>query len=161
MLTKRGSPLDINIKFFIGDIQHKMNIDSQQLDALTKDIDTILFIDLINRMIHRIPDQRETCENLIDHAALKSNEERLEIVQHLAAKCFDGDECKNEYLVKIMDKKKVHLKRSLAEDSAEWKELLAETSRLPRNPDIKICSSLLKIFAEQVIIISWLLTLNL
>ena len=153
MLTKRGSPLDVHVKFVNGAIQHKTIIDSQLLDALTKDTDTILFVDLIKRMIKRVPDQRQTCENLIEHAALKTNKDRFEIVQLMAVKCFDGNECKNEYLVKMMNKKEVHLKGSLAEGSAEWEKLLDEAAKYPElKPDIKKCSDLLKVFAVEVII---------
>ena len=152
MLTKKGSPLDFNTKFLNSKFHHKVKIDLQLLEVLTKDTDTILFIDLIKRIIQEVPDQRETCEDLIEHAALKSNEERVEIVERLAKKCFDGDKCKNEYLVKVMNKKEVHMEGFLGEDSAEWKELLAETTKLPKlKPDIKTCSSLLKILSDEVI----------
>ena len=152
MLTKRGSPLAITTTFLNGEFHHKVKIDLQLLEALTKDTDTILFIDLIKRMIQEVPDQRRNCEDLIEHAALKGNEERLQIVEHLAGKCFDGDKCVNEYLVKVIDKKEVHMEGSLGEDSAEWKELLVETTKLPKlKPDIKTCSSLLKILSDEVI----------
>ena len=158
MLTNRGSPLDINIKFVNGEIQHSMVIDSLLLDALTKDTDTILFIDLIKRMIKKVPDQRQTCEDLLKHVALKNEKGRLEIVQLMANKCFNADECINAYLVKVMDKKEVHMEGSLAEDSAEWKKLLAEVANF--QTDIKKCSSLLKIFAVQVVLCFWMLPLN-
>ena len=158
MLTKRGSPLDINIKFVNGKIQHRMIIDSLLLDALTKDTDTILFIDLIKRMIQKVPDQRETCKNLIQHAALKNKKKRFEIVKLMANKCFDEDKCINAYLVKVMDKKEVHMKGSLAEDSAEWIKLEVEAAKF--QADVKICSSLLKIFAEKVVNSFWMLPLN-
>ena len=146
----------ITSTFFKNEISHDYKINLKLLDSLTKDTDTILFIDLIKRMIEKVPDQRQTCESLIHHAALKTNKGRLEIVQHLAGKCFDGDKCINEYLVKVMDKKEVHMEGALGEDSAEWKKLLAETSKLPDSPDIKKCSSLLKIFTKQVIIRFWI-----
>ena len=146
MLTKRGSPLAITTTFFNGEFNHKVKIDFKLLEALSKDTDTILFIDLIKRLFKEDPDQRETCEYLIDHAALKNEKRRLLIVGDLADKCFDGDECKNEYLVKMMDKKELHLEGALGEDSIEWKEFLAEASKLPGNPDIKICSSVVYIF---------------
>ena len=159
MLTKRGSPLAIIITFLNGETNHKVKIDFKLLEALSKDTDNILFMDLIKRMIKKDPDQRQTCEDLIEHAALKGNEQRLEIVQHLAEKCFDGDECINEYLVKVIDKKEVHMEGALGEDSAKWKKLLVETSKFQAiKPDI--CSSLLKIFAGQVIIYFWMLTLH-
>ena len=129
-----------------------MKIDLQLLEDISKNTDTILFIDLIKRMIQEVPDQRETCEDLIKHAALKNEKKRFDIVKHLANKCFDRDKCINEYLVKVMDKKKVHMEGALAEDSAEWKEFLAETAQFSTlNPDIKTCSSLLKIFHNKVI----------
>ena len=158
MLTKRGSPLDINFKFLNGEIQYRMIIDSQLLDTLTKDADSILFVDLIKRMIKKNPDQRQTSEDLIDHAALKNDKEWLEIVQLMAGKCFSGDKCINEYLVQIIDKKEVHMKGSLAEDSAEWKELIAEVAKLSVKPNLKACSSLLMIFSEQVFSCSWMVT---
>ena len=151
MLTKKESPLAITTTFSKGEFHHKVKIDLQFLEDMTKDTDTILFIDLLKRMIKEVPDHRETCEDLIEHAALKSKNEQCWIVRDLVDKCFDENKCINEYLVKVMDKKEVHMKGSLGEDSAAWKELLAETSKLPEHPDIKICSSLLKIFAEQVI----------
>ena len=136
-------------------MHHEVTIKLKLLDELRTNTDSILFIDLLKRMVEKIPDQRETCEHLIGHAALKSNQERLEIVQLLAEKCFDGDECINEYLIKVMDKNEVHMEGSLAEDSAEWKKLLAEVANF--QTDIKKCSSLLKIFAVQVIFCSWTL----
>ena len=161
MLTKRGSPLDFNIKFQNDEIHHTVKIDLQLLEALTKDTDTILFIDLIMRMIKEVPDQRETCESLIEHVAFQNEEGWLEIVQLLAEKCFNGDECVNEYLAKILDKKEVHMEGFLGEDSAEWKELLAEIAKFSVKPNLKICSSILKMFAEQVLICCWMLTLHL
>ena len=152
MLTKRGSPLGFSTTFSKGEFYHKVKIDFELLEALTKDTDIILFIDLIKRMIQEVPEQRQTCEDLIEHAALKSDQERLKIVEHLANKCFDGKRCKNEYLVNMMDKKEVHMEGFLEEDSVEWRELLAEVAKLPEHPDFKICSSLLKIFAVEVII---------
>ena len=152
MLTKRRSPLDIHTTFLKNEFHHKIKIDLQLLEDMTKNTDTILLIDLIKRMIQEDPDQRETCEDLIEHAALKDNEERFKIVLYLAGKCFENDECKNEYLVKVIDKKEVHLEGFLGKDSAEWKEFLAEAAKLPEpKEDIKICSSLLKIFFNQVI----------
>ena len=152
MLTKRGSPLDFNIKFLKNEFHHKIKIDLQLLEDMTKDTDTILFIDLIKKMIQEVPDQRGTCEDLIKHAALKNEEGWFEIVERLSYKYFDEDKCINEYLVKLIDKNQLHLEGSLAEDSAEWKEFLAETAKnLKLKPDIKICSSLLKIFYNQVI----------
>ena len=152
MLTKKGSPLDFNTKFLKGEFHHKVKIDLQLLEDTTKNTDTILFVDLIKRMIKEVPDQRKTCENLIEHAALKSHEERLQVVEHLAKKCFKWDKCKNEYLVKVMDKKEVHLEGSLGENSAEWKKVLAEAAKLSQlKPDIKTCSSLINIFKKDVI----------
>ena len=152
MLTKGGSPLAITTTFFRSEIHHKVKINLQLFEALTKDTNTILFIDLVKRMIQEVPEQRETYENLIDHASLKSNYERLQIVLHLADKCFDGNKCNNEYLVKVMDKKKVHMEGFLGEDSAEWEEFLAEVAKnLKLKPDIRSCSSLLKIFKGKVI----------
>ena len=142
----------ITTTFLKGEFHHNLKIELQLLEALTKDTDTILSIDLIKRMVHKYPDQRETCENLIEHAALKSNEERVKIVRHLAEKCFDKDECINEYLVKVIDKKEVHMDGSLGEDSAEWREFLAEVAKLSQlKPDIKTCSNLLKMFQALVI----------
>ena len=144
--------MDIHTTFLNGEIYHKVKIDLKLLEALTKDTDTILLIDLIKRMIQEVPDQRETCEDLIEHAALKSNEERLEIVELLANKCFNEDECINEYLVKVINKREVHMEGAMGEDSAEWKEFLFETANYPElKPDIKICSSLVKIFNNKVI----------
>ena len=150
MLTKKESPLDIHTTFSKGKFNHKVKIDLQLLEALTKNTDTILFIDLIKRMIQEVPHQRETCKDLIKHAALKENE-RFQIVQYLAGKCFDEDKCINEYLVKVMDKKEVHMEGFLGEDSAEWKELLAQAADFSLKPDIKVCSSLLEIFYDKVI----------
>ena len=152
MLTKGENPLAITTTFTKSEFHHNLKIDLQLLKALTKDTDTILLIDLIKRMIQKVPDQRETCENLIDHVALKSNEERLKIVRNLAEKCFDLDNCKNEYLMKVMDKKEVHMEGFLGEDSAEWREFSAETGKNPNlKLDIKICSNLFKIFKGWVI----------
>ena len=152
MLTKKGSPLAITITFSQNEFHHKVKIDLKLLEALTKDTDTILFIDLIKRMIQEVPDQRENCEDLIEHAALMNNEERLEIVQHLAEKCFNRNKCINEYLVKVMDKKEVHMEGSMGENSDEWKKFFTETAKYPDSPDIKKCSSLLMIFDNWVIL---------
>ena len=152
MLTKRGSPLDIHTTFLKNEFHHKIKIDLQLLEDKTKNTDTILFVGLIKRMIQEDPDQRGVCEDLIKHAALKDIEGRLEIVQRLACKCFDKDKCKNEYLVKVIDKKEVHMEGFLGEDSNEWKEFLAKTAKYPEpKADIKVCSSLLKIFYSKVI----------
>ena len=152
MLTKRGSPLDIHTTFSQNEFHHKIKIDLKLFEALSKDTDTILLIDLIKRMIQEVPDQRGTCEDLIEHAALKDNEDRLQTVHYLANKCFADDECINEYLVKVIDKKEVHMEGSLGEDSAEWKKFLAAAAKIPKpKADIKICSSLLKIFYSEVI----------
>ena len=152
MLTKKGSPLDFNTKFLKGEFHHKVKIDLLLLENLTKETDTILLIDFIKRMIKEVPDQRENCEDLNDHAALMRNTGRYFIIFDLAYKCFDGDKCKNEYLVKLMDKKEVHMEGFLGENSAEWKELLNVTAKLSiPKPDIKTCSNLLKIFIDWVI----------
>ena len=152
MLTKRESPLAITTTFLKGEFHHKVKIDLQLLEDMNKITDTILLIDLVKRMIQEVPDQRGTCEDLLEHAALKNNVERLEIVQRLAVKCCRRKFYKNEYLVKVMDKKKVHMEGFLGEDSAEWKEFLAEAAKLPKlKPDIKICSSLLEIFYYKVV----------
>ena len=153
MLTKRESPLAITTTFSKGKFHHTVKINLQLLEALKKNTDTILFVDLIKRMIQEDPDQREICENLIEHAALKDDEERLKIVRDLADKCFDGDTCRNEYLVKVMDKKEVHMEGSLGENSAEWKEFLAEAANNSQlKPEIKSCSSLVKIFYTKTVI---------
>ena len=173
MLTKRGSPLVITSAFLNCEFHHKVKIDLKLLDRFRTDTDTILFIDLIKRMIKKDPNQRETCENLIDHAALKSHKGRVEIVQHLADKCFYFKIfCFNEYLVKMMNKKEVHMEGSLGEDSDSWKDLLAEVAKLPKNSDPKLmglltektnlqknqpgiaCSRLLNIFKNDVTIIN-------
>ena len=151
MLTERGSPLAITTTFLNDVFYHKVKIDLQLLEVLTKETDTVLLIDLIKRMLHKVPDQRGACEDLVEHAALKSNEGRFFIFRKLAAKCFDEDKCVNEYLVKVIDKKEVHMEGFLGEDSAEWKKLLFETAMFPSKPDIKTCSSLLKIFSDWVI----------
>ena len=42
---------------------------------------------------------------------------------------------------------------ALREDSVEWNNLLAEAAKFPKlKPDITTCFSLLKLFAQQVII---------
>ena len=159
MLTNGGNPMAITLTFFKNEICHDSKINLKPLDLLRKDTDTILFIDLIKKMIRKTPDQRETCDNLIKHAALKSNEERLEIVQLLSNKCFFQDKCINEYLVKMMDKNGVHMKESLREESDAWQEFLVGGLMLPEDLDIKICSSLLKILSKQVTIYFWMLSL--
>ena len=147
LFTKRESPLEITLKSFKNKINHKVKIDLKLLKTLTIDTDSILLVDLIKRMIQEVPDQRETCEDLIDHAALKSIEERLQIVQFLAGKCID-----DEFLVKLIDKREVHMEGFLGEDSAAWKEVLAEAEKYPKlKPTITTCSSLLKIFSNNVI----------
>ena len=152
MLTKRESPLDIHTTFLKNEFHHKIKIDLQLFEDLTKDTDTILLIDLIKRMIQENPDQRETCQDLIEHAALKNEEKRCEIVLYLACKCFKHDECINKYLVKVINKREVHMEGCMGEDSAEWKAFLAETAKnFELKPNIKICSSLLKIFYNEVI----------
>ena len=130
----------------------KVRIDLRLFNELQTNTDSILFIDMIKRMIKEVPAHRETCKDLIGHMALKSKQEWLQIVEHLADKCFDGKKCKNENLVKMIDKKEMHMEKVLGEDSAEWRELLAEFGKLQEHPDIKTCSSILKIFTEKVMI---------
>ena len=145
--------MDIHTTFLKKEFHHKVKINLKLLDALTKNTDTILFVDLLKRIIQKVPDQRGTCEDLIDHVALKSNEERFMIFRYLAKKCFDGDKCINKYLVKMMDKKEVHKEGFLGEASDEWKKYLAEAAKfLQLKPDTKTCSSLIKLFNMKMVI---------
>ena len=149
--------MEVTLKSFMNDIQHKVKITSWLLYEFKTDTESILFVDLLKRMIEKIPDHRETYNTLIDHAIFKSNQDRLKIVLDVAKKCFD--KC-NSFLINIVNKNEVHMERFLGEETHEWKTFLDEVSKLPGDPDIKQCSSLLKIIAEQVIIWSWMFTLN-
>ena len=152
MLTKRESPLTIISAFLSCEFHHEVKIDLKLLEYFKKDTDSILFVDLIKRMIKEDPNQREICKKLIEHAALKSNFERLQIVGSLGGKCFFHGKCINEFLIKVIDKNQLHMEGFLGEGSDSWQKFLAKFSYLLEKPDI--CSSYIKLFLNQVIICS-------
>ena len=147
--------MEITLKSFMNEIHYKVNITLRLLYEFKTGTESILLIDLLKRMIEKIPNHRETYNTLIDHAFFKSNQDRLKIVRDVAKKCFDEN---NDYLIKTMNKNEVHMEGSLGEETTECKKFLDEISKLPGDPDIKQCSSLLKIIAFQVVICFWMLT---
>lgn len=152
LFTEGKSVMQITTKFFKSNPKHEARIDLKPLDLLRSDTECILFIDLIKSMVQEEPNYRVTSESLIEHALFKENEERLQIVQELAEKCFDKDQCIYEYLVEIMNQNEKHMKGSLVEDSAEWKKLFAKTAKFPDlKLHIKVCSNLVKLISKQVI----------
>ena len=139
LFTKRENPFEATIN-----IHDKVKINLNLLDKYEKNIDTILYIDLIKKMVQEEPTERDTCKNLIDHVVFMGNKERLEVVHKLAEKCMDKD------FIEIIDRNKVHMKRSLSEESAEFKALLDEILKFPDvETDIKICSSILDLFQND------------
>ena len=136
--------MDINITFLKNEIKHNVKLNLKLLDGFRTDTDSILFIDLIKRMIREKPDERETREKLFDHAVFMDDKKRFEIVDTIFKKCFHwgGD---NKYLIQVVDKNELHLEGFLGEESEPWKECLVELSmyKPEGEPELKICSSLL------------------
>ena len=144
--------MEILKKFLNNETQLQVKISLRLLDDFRTDTDSMLFIELIKRMIRQDPDHRETSEKLLDHAIFKDNAERLGIIKSLSKKCYAGDKCINQFLVKVMNKNEVHLEGTV-EHSEPLKDLLAELTNYPEKPDIKICSSLVRLFEAKVILL--------
>ena len=139
------------MKYLKDKVHYDVQINLRLLDDFQKDTDTILFIDLIKKMVHEVPEVRETCENLINHALFMNIEYRCEIVRDISRKCFD-----KERIIRILNRNEVHMEGSLEKESDAWKNFLNEISKCTSpNPDIKVCSSLLQLFRSQVNIESY------
>ena len=136
--------MDINITFLKYEIKHHVKLNLKLLDGFRTDTDSILFIDLIKRMIREKPDERETCEKLIEHALFMDDQERYKIVDEIMYKCFLGEDDHN-YLIQVIDKNELHLEGFLGEESEPWKECLVKMPMYnpDRKPELKICSNLL------------------
>ena len=146
LFTKGGSPLTINMKYYNDEIHYEVQINLRLLDEFRKDTDTILFIDLIKKMVHKDPEGRETCENLINHAVFMNIEYRCTIVRDISRKCVDKDN-----IIKILNRNEVHMEGSLEKESDVWKDFLNEISKCtPPSIDFKVCSNLVQLFRSQV-----------
>ena len=153
LFTQGECPLEFNIKFSKSEVQPTVKIDLLLLDDFRKDTDSILFIDLIKRMIRENPEERETCDKLIQHAVFKNDEELMNIVEYIAKKCFTstGD---NEYMIKIIDKDELHLEGFLEAEFEPWNKFTDEMIKYTQlKPDIKTCSSLLRLFTQTYMVI--------
>ena len=137
-------------------VHHEITIKLRLLDELRTNTDSILFIDLLKRMIEKIPDQRETCAKLIDHAIFMNIENRCEIVRTISNKCFKKDKCINQNLIKIMDQHNLHKEGSLR---ASWWDFLDEAAKCTsQQPNIEVCSSFVSLFQHIVIVNSRILS---
>ena len=150
LLTGGGNPMAITSTTVKNKTHYQVKVDFKLLDSFRTDTDTILFIDLIKRMVQEKPVHRETRSLVYCHGAFKTNTERLEVVQGLSKKCFNGNQG-DKYLISIIDMHKLHMVGSLGESSTEWLEFLAEAAKHQLKPDIKVCSSLLEIFKKVII----------
>ena len=97
------------------------------LDEFRTDTESILFIDLIKRMIKKNPGERETCESLTKHAVFMEITSWCEIVQNISNKCFDKDKC-NQKLIKIMNQHDLHKDGHLKVDHEMWKNFSDKVS---------------------------------
>ena len=150
LFTGGKNLLPITLKYFNGEQTYQVNL--KLLNEFQTDTESILFIDLIKSMVQEEPNYRGNCTKLIDHAFFKGNTDRLQIIRELAEKIFYNGKS-NENLLKIMNKNEVHMEGSLGAEFAPWKKFLAETSKYSeQQPDIKVCSSLVKLISKQVII---------
>ena len=87
-------------------MKHQVKVNLELLDKFRSDTESILFIDLIKRMLQRDPNERDTCDKLMKHAFFMDDEERAEIIQDLSKKYFTEDE--------------LHLEGSLGAESDPW-----------------------------------------
>ena len=145
--------MDIHTTFSKNELKHRVKVNLKLLDEFRSDTDSILFIDLIKRMIRENPEERETVYKLFQHAVFKNDEELMNIVEYIAKKCFTstGD---NEYMIKIIDKDELHLEGFLEAEFEPWNKFTDEMIKYTQlKPDIKTCSSLLRLFTQTYMVI--------
>ena len=143
--------MDIHTTFSKNEMKYRVKVNWKLLDEFRTDTDSILFIDLIKRMIRENPDERETCQKLIEHAVFMDDQERYKIVDEIMYKCFPGEH-DNKYLIQVIDKNELHLEEFLGEESDPWKQFLIELPMYQpnRKPELKIRSSLLLMKLERL-----------
>ena len=102
-------------------------------------------------MVQEEPTERDTCQNLIDHAALRSNDERLLIFHNILKNNKHLSSSNFNYLVKMMDSEMKHMKGFLGKNSEPWKKFLGVASKFPEvKIDLEACSSIVIFFELQV-----------
>lgn len=155
LFTKGESPLVITTTFSKNKTIFRVHINLELLNEFRTNTESILFIDLLQKMLQEVPDDRESYENLITHAVFMSNDEKFRIVRDLIRDCFySGYQDSNEFWIIMMDKNELHMEGSLGEESDEWKDFLAAVSKhTDIVPDINTCSSLVQIFRYKVEVI--------
>ena len=152
-LTEGGNPLRLTKIFNDGKAHYEVEINLKPLVDHRTTSDSILFTDLIKRMIREDPDDRETCEKLIKHAVFMNEGEQCKIVEKVAYKCHAlKNKFPNSFFIKILNKDELHLEGFLGEDTEAWKNFESIRSKFPElQIDIKTCSSLLRMFDFMVI----------
>ena len=99
-------------------------------------------------MVQEIPINRKNCTKLIDHAFFKENDKRLEIIREIAKDFFCTNKSKcNEKKIETLDKKNLHMV-GFSHKECENLNKFIESSNFKLQADIKVCSSLLQIFAN-------------
>ena len=165
MLTKGEIPLDINTSFLNTETFYTVKIKMMLLDEFRTDTESILFIDLIKRMLKEVPNERETCANLIEHAVFMDFDRRCKIVQNISVKCFNKDKCINRSLIRIMDQHDLHKEGHLKVNHERWKNFLKKVSECTSlQPDVnkystiqsdpEVCSIFVNLFQHIVTICS-------
>ena len=143
--------MSVTKTFKYGKAHFDVEINLKPLDEFRATSDSILFTDLIKRMIREDPDDRETCQKLMKHAVFMNEDEQCKIVEQIADKCFLlKKNYSNPFLITILDKDELHLEGFLGLETEEWKKFELGMTKTPEL-QIKNCSSLLKIFEGQVI----------
>lgn len=151
LFTGGERPLPITIRIFPSNQTYQVNLDI--LHKFRKDTESILFIDLIRKMIREIPGSRSTRELLIKHAVFMNITDRVAVVQSFATSfLFDSNEQDNKNRIAIIDGKKLHMKGILSAKREELENFLTVMNETYLNLDlnINVCSSLLQMFASQV-----------
>ena len=154
-LTEGENPLNLQKKFKFGIAHYEVEINLKPLVDHRTTSDSILFTDLIKRMIREDPDDRETCQKLIKHAVFMNEGEQCQFVKEFAMKCYNLRwRFPNSFLIKTLDKDELHLEGFLGENTEAWKNFESIRSKFPDlQIDIKSCSSLLQMFEYMVIFI--------
>ena len=143
----------ITTTFSKNEANHHVHINLQLLKEFQTDTESILFTNLMQKMLIEVPSGRENYKKLLDHAVFMNNKARLQIIRDLARKMnTDIDSNSNEFLEKIMNKNEVHMEGFRGTESAEWKEFLAADSYYKR-PDIRSCSVLVMTLQYDVMLL--------